>query len=139
MFAKDTKFLVVDDFPTVRKFVQLHLGKLGFKNVTLAEDGSEAFDKLKEAANTAEPFGFVISDLNMPGMSGMELLKACRAHEKMGGLPFLMLTAERGQEKVLEAISAQVSDYMVKPFDQETLKRKLEGVYGKLFPKAASE
>ena len=137
MFAKETKFLIIDDFPTVRKFLRLNLMKLGFNTIEFAEDGNIAFQKLSEAHDATQPFQFVISDLNMQGLSGLELLKKCREDVRFKDLPFLMLTAERSQDKVKEAIGLKVSDYLVKPFDEVTLKKKLEAIYGKLFQKSA--
>ncbi len=137
MFAKDTKFLIIDDFPTVRKFLRLNLMKLGFNAIEFAEDGNIAFQKLVEAHDGGQAFQFVISDLNMPGLSGLELLKKCREDGRFKTVPFLMLTAERAQDKVKEAIALKVNDYLVKPFDEVTLKKKLEAIYGKLYQKSA--
>ncbi len=137
MFPKETRFLIIDDFPTVRKFLKLNLMKLGYNTVEFAEDGNIALQKLNEAHAANQPFQFVISDLNMPGLTGLELLKKCREDGRFKDLPFLMLTAERAQDKVKEAISLKVNDYLVKPFDELTLKKKLEGIYSKLFQKSA--
>lgn len=138
MFPKETKFLVIDDFPTVRKFLKLNLMKLGYNNVDFAEDGNIALQKLGEAHTGGQPYQFVISDLNMPGLTGLELLKKCREDAKFKDLPFLMLTAERAQDKVKEAITLKVNDYLVKPFDELTLKKKIEGIYSRLQTQAKS-
>lgn len=139
MFPKETKFLIIDDFPTVRKFLKLNLMKLGYNTVDFAEDGNIAFQKLQEGHAQKVPYQFVISDLNMPGISGLELLKKCREDARFKDLPFLMLTAERAQDKVKEAIQLKVNDYLVKPFDEMTLKKKIEGIYTRIqaTPKSA--
>ncbi|OQW46091.1 MAG: hypothetical protein A4S09_16790 [Proteobacteria bacterium SG_bin7] len=138
MFPKETKFLIIDDFPTVRKFLKLNLMKLGYNTVDFAEDGNIAFQKLQEAHAQKTPYQFVISDLNMPGISGLELLKKCRDDDRFKDLPFLMLTAERAQDKVKEAIQLKVNDYLVKPFDEMTLKKKIEGIYTRVQTTAKS-
>ncbi len=138
MFPKDTKFLIIDDFPTVRKFLKLNLMKLGYNTVDFAEDGNIAFQKLQEGHAQKAPYQFVISDLNMPGISGLELLKKCRDDARFKDVPFLMLTAERAQDKVKEAIQLKVNDYLVKPFDEMTLKKKIEGIYNRIQTPAKS-
>ncbi len=119
------KILLVDDFSTMRRIIKNLLKDIGFTNVDEAENGSLAFDKLKEGG-----FDFVISDWNMPVMTGIELLKAVRGDDDLKGLPFLMVTAEAKPENVTEALSAGVSNYIVKPFTSVTLKEKIDKILG---------
>ncbi|MCA1905425.1 MAG: chemotaxis response regulator CheY [Desulfarculus sp.] len=125
--AMDTKMkvLVVDDFSTMRRIVKNILRQLGFENIVEADDGETAVRKLE-----TERIDFVISDWNMPKMSGLELLKWVRSHEEFKDLPFLMVTAEAQKENVLEAVKAKVSNYIVKPFTAETLSEKIEKIFG---------
>lgn len=123
---KNMEILVVDDFLTMRKIVKNNLKQLGFKNFTEAEDGKQALDKIKE-----KDFDFIISDWNMPNMMGIDLLKAIRADERTKKIPFLMVTAEGKKENVLEAAKAGVSNYIVKPFTQDGLVSKIEGIFCK--------
>lgn len=132
MFQPETKFLIVDDFGTMRKIVRKVLSEVGFKNIEEADDGKTALPMLQQAAESPAPFEFVISDWNMPGMSGLDLLKACRADAKLKHLPFVMVTAESEQSNLVAAIQAGVTDYVVKPFNAATLKEKLENAYKKL-------
>ncbi len=122
---KKMPILVIDDYNTMRRIVRNLLKQLGFDNVDEAADGAEAFAKLQE-----KPFSLVISDWNMEPMSGMELLKKVRADEKLKGLPFIMVTAESKPENVIAAKQAGVSNYIVKPFNAETLKTKMSSVIG---------
>ena len=122
---KKMPILVIDDYNTMRRIVRNLLKQLGFDNVDEAADGAEAFTKLKE-----KPFSLVISDWNMEPMSGMELLKKIRADEKLKALPFIMVTAESKPENVIAAKQAGVSNYIVKPFNAETLKTKMSSVIG---------
>ncbi len=118
------KILVVDDFPTMRRIMRNLLKELGCSNVDEAEDGSMAFEKLK-----GDKFEFVITDWNMPKMTGIELLKAIRADDALKGLPVLMVTAEALQDNVVEAVQAGVSNYIVKPFTAAALKEKLDLIF----------
>ena len=137
MFSQNTKFLVVDDFATMRKIIKKILDELGYKNVVEAVDGKNAFDVLKEHQSTAEPIEFVISDWNMPNMLGIDLLKACRQDPTLKAIPFMLVTAESEQNQIVEAAKAGVSEYVIKPFNGATLKTKIERVYQKV--SAASE
>lgn len=121
------KILVVDDFSTMRRIVKNILKQLGYENIEEAEDGAHAYNKLKSGS-----FGFVVSDWNMPNMDGLELLKKVRSDPELKGLPFLMVTAEAEKEKVIEAIKAGVSNYIVKPFTAEVLKEKMDRIFEKL-------
>jgi len=120
---KNLKILSVDDFATMRKVIRNLLKQGGFENVAEAEDGAAALKVLK-----SQPFDFVISDWNMPNMSGLELLKAVRADEELKGLPFLMVTAEALKDNVVAAVKAGVSNYIVKPFTAEVLNEKIEKI-----------
>jgi two-component system chemotaxis response regulator CheY len=118
------KILVVDDMSTMRRIVKNIMKQLGYANVDEAENGKDALDKLK-----AESFGFVISDWNMPVMTGIELLRAIRADDKLKALPVLMVTAEAQKENLVEAIQAGVSNYIVKPFTAEVLQEKMNKIF----------
>lgn len=131
MFAPNTKFLVVDDFATMRKIIKKVLTELGYSNIEEADDGIKALPMLQEASKGGAPFEFVISDWNMPGMAGIDLLKACKADDKLKHLPFMLVTAESEQKNIVEAAKAGVSDYVVKPFNAATLKEKLTKIYAK--------
>jgi two-component system chemotaxis response regulator CheY len=116
----DMKFLVVDDFATIRRIVKGVINELGYSNVTEADDGSTALPLLRDGN-----FDFLITDWNMPGMPGLELLKAVRANPKLAKLPVLMLTAEAQREQIIAAAQAGVNGYILKPFTAEVLKKKL--------------
>lgn len=140
MYPTTTKFLVVDDFATMRKIIKKVLSELGYTNVEEADDGATALPMIQAAAGRGEPYGFIISDWNMPKMQGIDLLKACKADGKLKDTPFMLVTAESEQKHILEAAKAGVSDYVVKPFNSATLKMKLERIYAKTpstAPKAA--
>src|SRR5512135_1643320 len=124
MGIEDTKFLVVDDFSTMRRIVRNLLKELGFVNVQEAEDGVDALNKLR-----GESFDFVVSDWNMPNMTGIELLRAIRADANLKHLPVLMVTAEAKKENIIEAAQAGASGYVVKPFTAATLDEKLKKIF----------
>jgi len=119
------KVLIVDDFATMRRIVKNILTQLGFKNFIEADDGSTAWDILQK-----EQVDFIVSDWNMPKMTGIELLKKVRADERFQNLPFLMVTAEAQKENIVEAVKARVSNYIVKPFTPETLSEKIQKIFG---------
>lgn len=121
---KNMRILIVDDFSTMRRIVKNLLSDLGFSNTAEAEDGSAALLALR-----ASPFDFVITDWNMPVMTGIELLRAIRADEKLKALPVLMVTAEAKREQIIEAAQSGVNGYIIKPFTAQTLEEKL----GKIF------
>lgn len=127
MGIEDTKFLVVDDFSTMRRIVRNLLKELGFVNVQEAEDGVDALNKLR-----SEPFDFVVSDWNMPNMTGIELLRAIRADAALKHLPVLMVTAEAKKENIIEAAQAGASGYVVKPFTAATLDEKLKKIFANM-------
>jgi two-component system, chemotaxis family, chemotaxis protein CheY len=120
---KNLKILVVDDFATMRKVIRNLLKQGGFENVVEAEDGVAALKILQ-----SQKVDFVISDWNMPNMSGLELLKAVRGDGELKELPFLMVTAEALKDNVVAAVKAGVSNYIVKPFTAEVLTEKIEKI-----------
>ncbi|PKN33666.1 MAG: response regulator [Deltaproteobacteria bacterium HGW-Deltaproteobacteria-19] len=122
---KGLKLLIVDDFATMRKVIRNILKQLGYENIVEAEDGSIALRVLK-----SQKIDLVISDWNMPNMTGLELLKAVRADEELKVTPFLMVTAEALQENVVAAVKAGVSNYIVKPFTAEAMNEKLQKILG---------
>ena len=121
--SKDMKFLVVDDYSTMRRIVKNLLHDLGYANVTEADDGNTALPLLNSGG-----FDFLITDWNMPGMPGLDLLKAVRASDKLKKMPVLMLTAEAKREQIVEAAQAGVNGYVIKPFTAATLKEKIDKI-----------
>jgi len=117
------KFLVVDDYSTMRRIVKNLLHDLGYANVTEADDGNTALPLLQNGS-----FDFLITDWNMPGMAGLDLLKAVRANDKLKKMPVLMLTAEAKREQIVEAAQAGVNGYVIKPFTAATLKEKIDKI-----------
>lgn len=127
MANPNTKFLVVDDFSTMRRIVRNLLKELGYTNVDEAEDGVVALSKLKGGN-----FEFVVSDWNMPNMDGLDLLKHIRADPELSKLPVLMVTAEAKKENIIAAAQAGANGYVVKPFTAATLDEKLSKIFEKL-------
>jgi len=121
---KDMKILIVDDFSTMRRIIKNLLRELGFNNTAEADDGNTALPMLKKS-----DFDFLITDWNMPGMSGLELLKVVRADGDLASLPVLMVTAERKRENIVKATEAGVNGYIVKPFTAATLNEKMEKIF----------
>jgi two-component system chemotaxis response regulator CheY len=121
----DMKILVVDDFPTMRRIVKTLMRQNGYTNFVEAEDGAQGLKMLFEQPDIE----FVVSDWNMPNMTGLEFLKAVRADAKLKHLPFLMVTAEAEKENIIEAVKCGVSNYIVKPFTGVTLQEKLAKIY----------
>ncbi|HET57477.1 MAG TPA: response regulator [Deltaproteobacteria bacterium] len=117
---KAGKVLVVDDFSTMRKVIRNLLKQLGYENIVEAEDGVAALEVLR-----SQKIDFVISDWNMPNMSGLELLKQVRADGSLSKTPFLMVTAETLKDNVVEAVKAGVDNYIVKPFTADVLSEKI--------------
>jgi two-component system chemotaxis response regulator CheY len=122
---KDVRFLVVDDFSTMRRIIKNLLHDLGYPHVAEADDGTTALPMLQTGG-----FDCLITDWNMPGMPGLELIKAVRADAKLAKMPVLMLTAEAKREQIIEAAQAGVNGYVIKPFTAETLKEKLDKILG---------
>jgi two-component system chemotaxis response regulator CheY len=133
MANPDLKFLVVDDFSTMRRIVRTLLKELGFTNVDEAEDGDAALAKLRGGG-----FDFVISDWNMPNMTGLDLLKQVRSDPALKHLPVLMVTAEAKKENIIEAAQAGASGYIVKPFTAATLDEKLNKIFQTMSKEAAA-
>ncbi len=125
--ATDMKFLIVDDFSTMRRIVRNLLKEIGYQNADEAEDGAMALAKLRDGA-----FDFVVSDLNMPNMNGFELLRSIRADEGLKGLPVLLVTAEAKKEDIITAAQIGASGYIVKPFTKATLEDKLNKIIEKM-------
>ena len=124
---KNMKILIVDDFSTMRRIIKNLLRDLGFNNTQEADDGKSGLPMLQTGN-----FDFLITDWNMPGMTGIDLLKAVRADEKLAGLPVLMVTAEAKKDQIVEAAQAGVNGYIVKPFTAQTLKEKIEKIFERL-------
>ena len=122
-----TKFLVVDDFSTMRRIVKNLLHDLGYANVTEADDGKTALPMLQDGN-----YEFLITDWNMPGMPGIDLLQAVRSDARLAKLPVLMLTAEAKREQIVRAAQAGVNGYVIKPFTAVTLKEKLDKIFESL-------
>ena len=123
----DLKFLIVDDFSTMRRIVRNLLKEAGYANAEEAEDGVAALQKLKGAR-----FDFVVTDINMPNMNGFELLSQIRADEALKHLPVLMITAEARKEDIVMAAQAGASGYIVKPFTKATLEEKVAKIMQKM-------
>ncbi len=121
------KILVVDDFSTMRRIIKNLLRDLGFTNTVEADDGLTALPILK-----AGGIDFLVTDWNMPGMQGIQLLKEVRANEKLSKMPVLMVTAEQKREQIIEAAQAGVNGYIVKPFTAATLKEKIEKIFERI-------
>lgn len=121
------KILVVDDFSTMRRIIKNLLRDLGYTNTAEADDGNTGLPLLQSSK-----FDFLITDWNMPGMTGIELLKAIRADPSLASLPVLMVTAESKREQIIEAAQAGVNGYIVKPFTAGTLKEKIDKIFERI-------
>ena len=121
---KDMKILIVDDFSTMRRIIKNLLRDLGFTNTAEADDGATALPMLQNGN-----FDFLVTDWNMPGMTGIDLLKAVRSDGKLKDLPVLMVTAEAKRDQIVEAAQAGVNGYVVKPFTAAVLKEKIEKIF----------
>jgi two-component system chemotaxis response regulator CheY len=124
---KNMKILVVDDFSTMRRIIKNLLRDLGYTNTQEADDGQSALPMLQQTE-----FDFLITDWNMPGMQGIDLLKAVRADPNLASLPVLMVTAESKRDQIVEAAQAGVNGYIVKPFTAVTLKEKIEKIFERI-------
>ncbi|MDX1496679.1 MAG: chemotaxis response regulator CheY [Salinisphaeraceae bacterium] len=129
---KDMKILIVDDFSTMRRIVKNLLQDLGFSNTVEADDGQTALPVLQGG-----DIEFVVTDWNMPGMTGLDLLKNIRANEATKNLPVLMVTAEAKKEQIVEAAQNGVNGYIIKPFTAATLKEKMDRIFERLQQSAA--
>lgn len=121
---KNMKILIVDDFSTMRRIIKNLLRDLGFTNTQEADDGQTALPMLKTG-----DFDFLVTDWNMPGMTGIDLLKEVRADSKLVSLPVLMVTAEAKRDQIIEAAQAGVNGYVVKPFTAQVLKEKIDKIF----------
>jgi two-component system chemotaxis response regulator CheY len=121
------KILIVDDFSTMRRIIKNLLRELGFSNTEEADDGKTALPMLQSGN-----FDLLVTDWNMPGMPGIDLLRAVRADEKLSALPVLMVTAEQKREQIVEAAQAGVNGYIIKPFTAQTLKEKLDRIFERI-------
>lgn len=124
---KNMKILIVDDFSTMRRIIKNLLRELGFVNTLEADDGRSALVKLQSGS-----VDFLITDWNMPGMDGLDLLKAVRSDAKLAGLPVLMVTAEAKRDQIIEAAQVGVNGYVIKPFTAATLQEKIEKIFERL-------
>lgn len=124
---KNMRILIVDDFSTMRRIVKNLLNDLGYTNTTEADDGKTAWPLLQ-----AGGFEFVVTDWNMPGMTGIELLKAIRSDARIAKTPVLMVTAEAQREQIIEAAQAGVNGYIIKPFTAQTLKEKIDKIFQRI-------
>lgn len=123
-YDPNMRVLIVDDFSTMRRIVRNILRQIGLNNVVEADDGTTAWDILNR-----EKIDFIVSDWNMPKMTGIELLRKVRSSESFAETPFLMVTAEAQQENIIEAVQAKVSNYIVKPFTADTLQQKIDKIF----------
>ena len=124
---KNMKILIVDDFSTMRRIIKNLLRDLGFNNTQEADDGLTALPMLQSG-----DFEFLVTDWNMPGMAGIDLLKKVRADDNLSGLPVLMVTAESKRDQIVEAAQAGVNGYIVKPFTAQTLKEKIDKIWERI-------
>ena len=124
---KNIKILVVDDFSTMRRIIKNLLRDLGFTNTEEADDGTTALPMLQSGS-----YDLLITDWNMPGMQGIDLLRKVREDDKLSGIPVLMVTAEQKREQIVEAAQAGVNGYIVKPFTAQTLKEKLDKIFERI-------
>lgn len=131
MFPKETNILVVDDSANIRRIISDSLKRAGYKNIETAADARLALDKLKKRQEKNDPVQLILSDLNMPGPSGIEFLKQVREDVDFSPIPFILVTTESEKGAVLEAAISGVSSYIVKPFDINTVSKKLEEAWRK--------
>lgn len=127
MPMENMRFLIVDDFSTMRRIIRNILKEIGYANADEAEDGQAALVKLRSSE-----YDFVVSDINMPNMNGFQLLQSIRADETLKGLPVLMVTAEARKEDIVTAAQSGASGYIVKPFTKATLEEKVQKILLKL-------
>lgn len=131
MFPPSTRILIVDDMPTIRELVKSQLRAMNLRNVVEATDGREALEMMNSSFGVQNPIELVISDWNMPHMTGLELLRQVRSSLNFPTIPFILLTSESEKEMVTDAILAGVSQYIVKPFSAKSFEDKLKAVWAK--------
>jgi two-component system, chemotaxis family, chemotaxis protein CheY len=134
MFPKETHILVVDDSVNIRQIICDNLRRLGFSKLETAADANEAFNRLSTQGKGPTPFTLILSDLNMPGPSGLDFLKQVRESDKFKEIPFIMITTESEKQAVIQAAVSGVSAYIVKPFNLETLTKRLGEAWKKHNP-----
>jgi two-component system chemotaxis response regulator CheY len=134
MFGKDTHILVVDDSINIRQIIRDCLTRIGYSKIETAKDASEGYEKLAAISRTATPINLILSDLNMPGPNGIDFLKKVREDKKFQDLPFILITTESEKQSVIMAAMAGVSSYIVKPFNVDTLVKRLEEAWKKHNP-----
>lgn len=132
MFPAETRFLIVDDTKTIRSLLREVLKNLGYNQINEAEDGNQALEMMKKEADSDNPYTFIICDWNMPGLTGIELLEIRNADERFKKVPFLMVTIESEREYVLKAVAMGVSDFVVKPFSEATVRSKMESIWERM-------
>ena len=132
MFPKDTRILIADDLATIRSILSEILIRNGYKRIVDANDGLEAKKKLFSAFESNDPFGLIICDWNMPNLTGIELLEEKNMHPEMASTPFLMVTIESEKSYVLQAITMGVNDFIVKPFNEQIVIKKIESIYNRI-------
>lgn len=132
MFPPDTNFLLVDDMEPLRRVVRATLKQLGYLNILEAASAPQALQVLEKTFMIGRPINVILSDWQMPGMTGLEFLEVVRTTEQFAHLPFLMITAEGQREQILAAIQTGVSSYLVKPISPATLEDKLKAVWHKM-------
>ena len=132
MFPADTRFLIIDDTKTIRSLLKEILRNLGYEKVDEAEDGNQGLNMMTREADTEKPYEFIICDWNMPGLTGIELLEKRNADMRFKKVPFLMVTIESEREYVLKAVTMGVSDFVVKPFSEATVKAKIESIWSRM-------
>jgi two-component system, chemotaxis family, chemotaxis protein CheY len=134
MFPKETHILVVDDSINIRQIICENLRRIGFAKMETASDANEAFGKLVHFSKTPMPFSLILSDLNMPGPTGLDFLKQVRETDKFKEVPFILVTTESEKQSVIQAAMSGVSAYVVKPFNLETLTKRLQEAWRKHHP-----
>lgn len=132
MFSPITRILIADDMPGIRALMKQQLHQLGFRDIQSVEDGDDGLRLMFDEFYAEKPIQLVLSDWNMPRMSGIEFLRTLRNSPEFGDIPFLLVTAENEFSQVREAVSLRVSDYVVKPFTPDLLKKKLTAVWQRL-------
>jgi two-component system chemotaxis response regulator CheY len=130
MFPQDIHILIVDDMKGVRILISKLLGELGYKKISEAGNGQEAFDALENQRKSGNAVGLVIADFRMPVMDGLQFLAKVRNSSEYASLPFIMLSAESEKDNVIQALKAGVTDYLIKPATVKTLQKKLENAWG---------
>lgn len=131
MFDLKTRFIIVDDFPSMREMMKNSLMELGFQSIVQAENGEIAWNAIK---NTNPPFDIILSDWNMPKLTGLDLLKKVRQDRRLSATPFILVTTENEKTQILEALKAGVNHYIVKPFSADLIRERLQAIWDKMHP-----